>query len=458
MILLFSGIFLGLGWFAAHAGVVPILGPLVATFAPDVFLIGLVLLAIWIAKKFATKKITVGGLAAVLSIVMGLNTRLPTIMSDVLSDRASDRQVIARLEGAVGQSIHVVAPQAELSARRDPYSHAVPACYGDGCLATKGFSTAYPGIERHYWHEKVMDVVLASGFSKATQGESAPTLTIGQEQDDYFVTIRIQLTDANGKAMSHYRGRYRNRFPYETKDGVQSIEAESPLVLEYLLHGNLLNRIAARRAPNGDSYPLTAFLKSASHLTHPQGLIFDLISGMPPTNNESSSEKIRLEILEEKVYDPVWVIKEEPMSNVSKWSELTWDSKRDERCKTLLKPEIDGAPQLQTWHLFVNDLSGRKKVRYTGIAICDPDAIWFLDYVIEKGRTVLTKYSANGDLIYRVGFDKPIEPYGYPGGIIFRTFTVENGYLQFEWWNTNQSGRDMHVKRSLKVRFREPSR
>jgi hypothetical protein len=111
---------------------------------------------------------------------------------------------------------------------------------------------------------------------------------------------------------------------------------------------------------------------------------------------------------------------------------------------------------MQTWHLFVNDPTGRRKVRYTGAAICDPDAIWFLDYVIEKGRTTLTKYFTNGELAYRLSFEKPPEPYGYPGGILIPTFKSVDGYLQFEWWNTNQSGFDRHIKRSIKVRLQEP--
>ncbi len=455
--LVLAVVLLCLGWLAAHAGIVPIFGLLAAAFAPDIFLIGLLLLAIWLARTLPIGKVAAGLLAVVLSILIGLNTRLPTLVSDIRRGSASDGQVISHLDATVGQPIHVVAQTPETLARRYPYSHAAPACYGDGCIVTKGFRTPYPWIEGDYWHEKVMDVVLAAGFSKANRGESAPTLTIRQDTDEYLSNVHIELLDADGKLLSRYDGRYRNGFPYETKDGIKSDGMESQsLILQFLLHGNVMNRLAALLLPKAEAYPLASFLKGGNHLRHPQGATLGLVMGRPPLGSEPVAEKVALEVLEDKTYDPVWIIKEEPLSNISKWSEMSWDKVRGDRCNTLLRPEIPGAPLLQTWHLFVNDPSGRKKVRYAGDAICDPDAIWFLDYVIEKGRTSLTKYSITGDLIYRVSFEKPKEPWGYPGGIPIPTFKAEGGYLQFEWWNTNQSGRDRHVKRSLKVRLKEP--
>jgi hypothetical protein len=85
----------------------------------------------------------------------------------------------------------------------------------------------------------------------------------------------------------------------------------------------------------------------------------------------------------------------------------------------------------------------RRKVRYTGDAICDPEAIWFLDYVIERGRTTLTKYWIDGNLAYRLSFPKPPEPYGYAGAILIPTFESRDGYLYLEWWNTNQPAGDV---------------
>lgn len=451
-----GAIFLGVGFFAVQAGVFPIFGLLVAAFGPNIFLIGLVLIAIGIARLLFFNRIAISLLAVTLSIAAGLNTRLPVFILDLSSGKDSQTQLVSRLEGAAGQPIHIVAETPVISARRYKYAHAVPACYGDSCLATKGFRTPYPWIERDYWHEKVVDVTLAAGFSNANPGEQAFTLTVTQTTEAYFSDIHIDLVDAKGELLARYDGRYRNGFPMETEDGVTSEAMSRSLVFEYLLHGNLLNSMAARLIPGAEAYPLASFLKSVSNLAHPQGSTLGLISGRPSAGSEPPSIKAALEILEEKTYDPVWIIKKEPMSDVSKWSEMAWDKVRWDRCKNLLKPETKGAPLMQTWHLFVNDPSGRKKVRYAGDAICDPDAIWFMDYVIENGRMVLTKYAINGDLIYRVSFEKPAEPWGFAGGILIPTFKAQDGYLYFEWWNTNQSGLDRHVKRSMQVRLREP--
>jgi hypothetical protein len=384
------------------------------------------------------------------------NTRLPTIVSDVWPGNGSQSQVISRLEGTVGQPIHLVTDSPEISGRQNTYSYARPACHGDGCFQTDGFRTPYPWIEADYWHEKVMDVTLAAGFSMAKQGEPAPTLTIKQRNEENSSTIRLELADAAGKTTATYDGRYRRGFPLETRDGVKSDDGPYALALQFLLHGNFLNRIVAGMVRSSDNYPLSSFLKVASNLSHPQGATLGFFSKGSSRDGEPPSIKVVLEVLEEKAYDPVWIIKEEPDSSVSKWSEISWDKTRGERFNTLLQPETTGAPLMQTWHLFVNDPSGRKKVRYSGTAICDPDAIWFEDYVIEPGRMVLTKYSITGDLIYRISFEQPPTPYGYAGALMMSTFKSAGGFLNFEWWNTNQSGRDRHIKRSMKVRIKEP--
>lgn len=450
--LLLGALFLCLAWPAAHAGIVPILGLLVAALAPSIFLAGIFFVAYGLARSLTVGKVSAGLLTAVIFVVVGLNTRLPALFHDIANVRANVMEVGHRFEGAVGQPLHIAGETAELSARRFPYSHAAPACYGDGCLATKGFRTPYPHAD--YWREKVVDVVLASGFSKANQNETAPTLTITQKADGYFSNIDMQLTSAEGKLLARYAGKYRNGHRYETEDGVKS---DSPsLVLEYLLHGNPLNDVAARLARNGEVYPIAAFLRHATNLSHPQGSQLGRVYGSPPLHSAPPSVRVELEVLDEKTYEPTWVIKGDRQSDRSEWSEISWDKVRWKRCETLLKPETKGAPLMQTWHLFVGDQTGRKKVRHTGNAICDQDAIWFIDYVIEMGRTTLTKYSTGGDLIYRVSFEKPNEPSGFLGGIIGPTFKAENGYLQFEWWNTNGSGWDHHVKRSLRVQLREP--
>lgn len=164
------------------------------------------------------------------------------------------------------------------------------------------------------------------------------------------------------------------------------------------------------------------------------------------------AQQVNLEVIEKKDYEPEWVIKnaDEP---ASPWQQLFLDKNRSEICKTLLRPED---PQVQGWDFFLNDLSGQKKFRVTGPLICDTDAVWAFDYVVEKGRLVIAKYKSNGDLAYRISFAKPDEPGWYLGSIMQPTLKSENGYLFFEWWNLNHSGHDVHVKRSMKVKIQEP--
>lgn len=441
-----------LAWPASYAGIVPILGVMAAAFAPTMFLTGVFFVALGLARLMTTSKVSGGLLIAVLLVVVGLNSRLLSLFHDIRNFDASEMHVATRFEGVVGQPIHIVGEVSELSARRFPYAHAAPACYGDGCLATEGFRTPFLGAD--YWRENVTDVVLASGFSKAKSGETAPTLRISQEKDGRFSNIEIQLTSADGQLLSRYTGKYRNGHRYETVDGVKS--GSPSLVVEYLLHGNPLNAIAASLAHNGEVYPLASFLKRATSLSHPQGSLRSGSSGSPPVSDTPSPVRVELEILEEKTYEPGWVIKgDRELGNVE-WSTISWDKDRARRCNTLIVPETSNAPRTQTWHLFVADPSGRKKARHTGNAFCDDDAIWFLDYVIEKGRMTLTKYSTTGDLIYRVSFAKPNEPSGFPGHVMIPTFKAENGYVRFEWWNTNQSGWDRQVARSMRVQFMEP--
>jgi hypothetical protein len=163
-------------------------------------------------------------------------------------------------------------------------------------------------------------------------------------------------------------------------------------------------------------------------------------------------QQVNLDVIERKVYKPEWIIMDAD-DPASPWKALSWDKNRAEICKSLLRPEDPG---VQGWNFFIKDPSEQKKMRETGPLICDIDNVWAIDYVVEKGRVVIAKYRSNGDLSYRASFAKPDEPGWYLGGIMQPTLKAENGYLYFEWWNLNNSGREVHIKRSMKVRIQEP--
>ncbi len=162
-----------------------------------------------------------------------------------------------------------------------------------------------------------------------------------------------------------------------------------------------------------------------------------------------------LEILETKDYDPEWVIEADANAAISNWSKLAWDAERDNACKAFFRPVRSDNPHLNGWQSLVKDTTGQKVTTYTGNRLCDTNVIWVMDYVAERGRVVIIKATPAGDVIYRISFERPAE-IRYVGGIMSPTFKSENDYLYFEWWNTNQSGRNRHIARSMKVRLREP--
>ena len=179
--------------------------------------------------------------------------------------------------------------------------------------------------------------------------------------------------------------------------------------------------------------------------THPQSL------GQP-------SQEAKLEILETKLYDPVWTIKGDAQIQFRDWSAIAWDAKAYASCRALVRKVGDDSdkPELRGWLLFVNDPTGTKKARDSGTIFCNTEMMWFIEYGLDRKHVYLSKFTIQGNFIYRLSFEKPDEPYGYTGGILQPTFRAEDGYLYFEWWNTNQSGWNRDIKRAMKVRTREP--
>ncbi|THF62863.1 hypothetical protein E6C76_16480 [Pseudothauera nasutitermitis] len=450
------GLFVG-SLVAANAGVIPILGVFLAYFVPDAFLLGITIIGGSVAAALFRGTVPKVFAVTLLIVVGGLNTRLPQICSDIFSANIYSINVFTELAGVVGQPIHLDTEVPVISARQDQYGHATPRCRGDGCVMTRGFRTLYPWIESDYWRENVRDVVLAAGFSIARDGERAPVLTVRQENQNSLSRIRFELRDEDGKLLSSYSGRYRNGFLFEARDGAQSGHLWPLLTVEYVLHGNFVSKLFAYLVELAPKYPLANFMKSATRLSHPQGTVSLSRPAVGIDGKLYPSMRVALEVVEVKDYDPVWVIKRESSSNRSEWAEISSDPERASRCRMFLKPEVAGAQSMKTWHLFVHDPTGRKKVKITGNTICDLDAIWFLDYVVEKGRVTLTKFSTGGDLIYRLSFDQPDGASGYAGAIMTPTFRTDDGFLTFEWWNTKQAGADRHIRRAMKVRLKEPS-
>jgi hypothetical protein len=185
-----------------------------------------------------------------------------------------------------------------------------------------------------------------------------------------------------------------------------------------------------------------------------------------PSNEDSSHpqtpgkpyQKVGLEILETKVYEPEWIIKGNNQIQSRDWEAISWDVERSKKCQALVRRVGDDSdkPELRGWLLFVNDPTGSKKARDSGASFCNTEAIWFTEYATDPRYVILTKFTVAGDFVYRIGFERPDTPSHYLGHIMQPTFREDDGYLYFEWWNTNQSGWDRHIKRAMKVRLHEP--
>lgn len=427
---------------AVTGSVVPMLGLLIASIAPNAFLAGLTMVVFSVAQRL-TKRIGIAMLATiVVTVLFGLNTRLQNVVSDGL-DR-NHLQISHTLRGAVGQPLHIETNTPVLWGRRFPYASVAPACYGDGCFITRGFRGPYTGISRDYWRENVVDTVLAAGFSNATANEKAPRLVVSGSRDEDLAAVTLELKDERGVLLARFHGTFRNGYALETKDNGGYGNVSWPLgVLQYLMHGNSISYWVSRLTRPTVEPPLQTFLKAATSLSHPQA------------REPGNAKLVPLEILSENLYEPTWILKNHD-DGTTRWSDLVFDKLRHDRCGQLLKLEKAGTPLMQGWFLFTGDPTGRKKVRYTGDVLCEAEVLWFFDYAAERGKMILTKYTAVGDLVYRISFDKPAPIYGFAGHIMSPTFKEEAGYLNFEWWDSNQAGNDRHIKRSMKVRLAEP--
>jgi hypothetical protein len=182
-------------------------------------------------------------------------------------------------------------------------------------------------------------------------------------------------------------------------------------------------------------------------------------SNEDPTHIQSvgqSSQSVALEVLEDKTYSPELVITGYEQLQSGKGKDMSFDEALDARCNALLKHVGDDTdrPELRGWYLFVNDPTGNKKARKTAGLFCDDNAVWFVDYAMEGGRTVLTKFTITGDPVYRMSFAKP----DLGGFILQPTFRRAGGYFYFDWVNGRRFGTNWTIAHRMKVRVLEPER
>jgi hypothetical protein len=170
-------------------------------------------------------------------------------------------------------------------------------------------------------------------------------------------------------------------------------------------------------------------------------------------------QEVALEILDANDYNPVRILAQD------EWGRLTFDKDRSEYSvygKSLFKQADPNEPWLGK--RFTKDLTGQKIVPYnksgfhTGVhRLCDKKYILYYAHLEIPGKMIMTKYTVTGDMLYRISFQKPEEVKGFTGYIHTPSIKSGNGYLTFEWWHFRNYNRKWEVKRTLKVRLREPT-
>ena len=179
-----------------------------------------------------------------------------------------------------------------------------------------------------------------------------------------------------------------------------------------------------------------------------------------PQSPGQPAQLVPLEVLETKLYEPLWIIKgERNSSGPDEWSKLSYGGEQLAKCRALVKRVDDSSdrPELRGWLLFVKDPTGNRKARGFEPSFCDERFVWFLDYdPADQAHLHISKFTHDGTFVYRLKFAMPDRPHNFSGHFMRPTLRAESGYLYGEWWNTNQSGYDRQIARAMKVRIKEP--
>jgi len=425
---------LALTYIDLHAGGVPIIGPALIFLAPNIFLVGVGLMLAGLMWLVTDRWLVIAPLALVLTVVIGLNTRIPEAWAD--AHRAWSSMHVARAyTGTVGQPLIIDSKPPSIEGRQWGYSTVRINCVVEQCFASEGFRTIIPGIESEYWKESIQEVALNAGFTAAAQDERAPRLVVRSEQKDGLLLVHMKLSDSDGSELATGTATYRNGFDAEPRDGDWNPKLPTRnLALQFLLHGNLVSQKVGDWVGPTAAYPLRTFLQQATELSEPQ-------NGDPVVAEQ--------DVVHSEHFDPPKTIGDRPAS--TEWTRLFWDEHREKRCRELIKPEFVGAHS-NFWSVFTNDPTRRHKIRLVPL-ICDDAAIWNFDYGAMPGHVVVSKYDLEGNLKYRLSIAQPA------GHAVIRqpSFHAEEGTLDFEWWSGSHSGSSYNVTSVTRVRVREPA-
>ena len=251
-------ILVGIGLLLPLLGKIIFLGPLLVFLAPDFLLVGVALLAVSYLNFPAKPGMRFAAFLLVF-VVLGLNTRIPSIIYDALINR-NHENLAGKLQLSVGDSIHLDSNVKELSARQLSYSGVHPLCNEGFCAVITGYypPATYLGID--YWKETPAQSIKSFGYSLAPSDQKAPTLKVRANKEGHFLKVNLELLDETGKLVSSESKIYRNGFPLESKDldGNESEGQQLIWIVEYMIHGNMVSSFVGRQF---SSIPCGIFLE-----------------------------------------------------------------------------------------------------------------------------------------------------------------------------------------------------
>lgn len=123
---------------------------------------------------------------------------------------------------------------------------------------------------------------------------------------------------------------------------------------------------------------------------------------------------------------------------------------------------------------FINDPTGNRRLPYSGPTpfpsgrmlenrderYCDDKFVWFVAGHEERGKTIITKYTASGDLLYNIRMDDPkVADNKLARSMVLDSIMAENGYFYFYWVQSLPPPSNSTMafpNRMTKFRFREP--
>jgi hypothetical protein len=267
-------------------------------------------------------------------------------------------------------------------------------------------------------------VVERLGLTKARPGEVAPTVAVKWTSQSNLAALSVRITSEHGKELAALESAYRNGFPLESIDSGRSRSgSEALLALQFLMHGNSMNRWVGRALAKSPREPLGSFLRQATRIQLTEPAVKDVV------------------VLEDRTFTPDREVSDEEREHIH-------GGARRGKCDEFLKrDDANGG-----WLVFRSDLQGRLRIPNEIYVFCDADAVWSVSRVPRRKQVFVSKYTPDGRKQFEGSFEQPDTPMYYSGGLIVDSLKEEDGSVIFIWFIAKSQGpRGLYVSREMKL-------